>query len=135
MQIMHFAMNPAAMVEKEREEKVALSFSCLLSVLELGVLDVLRCRQRAKRIQELEEQVRLLTMQRGGVKDDISGASMAVVTSSEGEDHKLQLQRMKEVFRKKFFTFRDGVYMLTGYKVREMAGFLHKVFLYAGITG
>jgi hypothetical protein len=57
-------------------------------------------------------------MQRGGMKDDISGASMAVVTSLEGEDHKLQLQRMKEVFRKKFSTFRDGVYMLTGYKVQ-----------------
>lgn len=72
------------------------------------------CVQRLKRLADLEEQVRVLSSQ--GRSDSV-GSVVSVGSSLDIEDHKLQLQRMKEVFRKKFAQFRDGVYMLTGFKV------------------
>lgn len=113
-------MNPASQAEKEKEEKVCLS----QMLCDVALLTCCCWLQRAKRIQELEEQVRVLLMQQGGVKDEMTPDSMAVVTGtvltrSGTEDHKLQIQRLKEVFQKRFRQFRDGVYLLTGYKVSD----------------
>ena len=70
-----------------------------------------------KIIKDLNEDIKLLKA--GGVSTGVSGGKISI--GSDVDAQKLH-QRLKESFKEQISVFREGVYLLTGYKIDMIAG-------------
>ena len=57
----------------------------------------------------------MLTAQLGGA--GVTEVSAVVAAPASADVEESRVERLKQVFKRKFTLFRDGVYLLTGFKV------------------